>query len=495
MLPVLLLVAALIFAVFTLQKKRQDNIPSVKGGYPFLGHVFKMLKGSPWDTMVEWMHQYGKIYKFELFGSEAICITDAELLKVVLSTKLNSFKKDVEWTYKPFLVLLGRGIVTSEGSSWLRQRTLLATHLKRDILEIIPDMAIRAVARFCQKLDKARDSGEVVEMAEEFRALTLQVIAEAVLSLSPEESDETFAKMYLPIVQEGNLRTWHPYRMFLPIPAFFQFQKDVKKLNDYVTSLIVKRWELRQRESQANSTLPKRPVDILDKILSPIEPENWCDDLIEQARDEIKTFILAGHETSASMLTWALYELSLEKNQSYLNEILTETKTVFTADLRDSKTGQINRLPEKLDILSGLLSADCALRESLRKYSVVPTVVRKAADNVELEGGYFIAKGSTIMVCMQGVHQNPEYWPEPSVYNPHRFLKDWKPYTFLPFVEGPRMCLGQYLSLLESKIVLSALLDKYRFELVNPEESSRRHSFMIPIIPETGHFVKVYNRK
>lgn len=71
----------------------------------------------------------------------------------------------------------------------------------------------------------------------------VQVIAEAILSISPEESDQTFARMYLPIVTEGNTRTWYPYRAYLPTPSNFEFHRNVKVLNDYITSLIVKRCE------------------------------------------------------------------------------------------------------------------------------------------------------------------------------------------------------------------------------------------------------------
>ena len=98
-------------------------------------------------------------------------------------------------------------------------------------------------------------TGKTIEMSEEFRNLTLQVIAEAVLSLSPEESDETFARMYLPIVEEGNLRTWHPERMYIPGPAMYKFNMDVKRLNDYVTSLIVKRWDLKQVEKKEGNDM------------------------------------------------------------------------------------------------------------------------------------------------------------------------------------------------------------------------------------------------
>jgi len=296
--------------------------------------------------------------------------------------------------------------------------------------------------------------------------------------------------MYLPIVEEGNLRVWQPWRMFLPIPAWFKFQSDVKKLNDYVTSLMLARREVRAQERDRGST--NRPQDVLDILLSSIEKPGdnslpWNEDTIKQFRDEIKTFVLAGHETSASMLAWTLFELSLPEHQAMRDLVIAEAKTVF-AGCTDER-GAVVRMPSK-DALSKLVYAECCLRESLRKYSVVPTVVRVAAEDVQVGTDVFIPKGSTIMINMQGVHHNPDVWPEPMKYRPDRFLEEIKPYSFLPFVEGPRMCLGQFLSILESKIVLSILLLNFSFDVLNPKEAARKHKFMIPIIPETGHFLK-----
>lgn len=491
----LLVLGALIFLInFVFGGKHHRGkkvIPSVKGGFPFFGQVFDMIKGSPWDTMSEWVSQYGMIYKFHLFGSDAICVSDPALLEIVLNHKQVVFRKDLEWTYKPFMVLLGNGLVTAHGESWRKQRFLLAHHLRNDILDEIPQMGLEAVKRLSVKLDKAKSSGQVLEMAEEFRHLTLQVIAEALLSLDPEESNNTFAKMYLPIVEEGNLRTWHPERTYMLGPAWFAFRAAVKRLDDYVTSLIEKRWALRLSEQRKNGdkSSPNRKSDILDKILSAVPDADWGPAVVKQIRDEIKTFVLAGHETSASMLTWSLYELSV--HPEYLEKVLSEAKTVYTAGHCNS-AGHVLSLPprEKLD---GLMFTEMCLRESLRKYSVVPTVVRKAAEDVQL-GDYVVNRGATIMVSMQGVHHNPNIWPEPMRYLPDRFLEKPKPYTFIPFVDGPRSCLGQFLSLLESKVVLSSLLKKYRFELTNPEDAGLKHSFMIPIIPKRGHFFKIHDR-
>lgn len=483
LLGTIVLLQYLFFAQTTKGKK---TIPSVQGGMPFFGQVFDMVKGSPWDTMSRWVAQYGTIYKFHLFGSDAVCVSDPLLLEIVLNRKQTIFRKDLEWTYKPFMVLLGNGLVTAHDESWRKQRFLLAHHLRNDILDEIPLMGFRAMERLCIKLEQAQRTGAVLEMAEEFRHLTLQVIAEALLSLSPEESDQHFAKMYLPIVEEGNLRTWHPERMYMPGSTWFKFRAAVKRLNDYVTGLIERRWALRLEEGSKGAGAVMRRQDVLDKILSVVNVAEWSPATVVQIRDEMKTFVLAGHETSASMLTWTLYELSM--NERCMKKVLQEGNDVYRGHCLPN--GHVMSLPPR-STLDGLQYIEMCLRESLRKYSVVPTVVRKASEGVDL-GDYYIARGTTIMVNMQGVHHNPSFWPEPMEYRPERFLEQPKPYTFIPFVDGPRSCLGQFLSLLESKVVLSTLLKKYRFELTNPEDAGEKHSFMVPIIPKRGHFFRVH---
>jgi len=145
----------------------------------------------------------------------------------------------------------------------------------------------------------------------------------------------------------------------------------------------------------------------------------------------------------------------------------------------------------------GLDYTECCLRESLRKYSVVPTVVRNVSEDTSI-GEYFFSKGTKIMVNMQGAHHTAENWPEPETFRPARFsaqnIGNIKPYTFIPFIDGPRNCLGQFLSLLESKCVLSMLVKRYRFVLTNPEGAREKHPFMVPIIPGPGHHFKVYDR-
>ena len=102
-------------------------------------------------------------------------MSDPALLTEILQTKLNNFKKDKQWTYKPFLEILGNGLVTAEGKEWRKQRLLLSNYLRIEILDQIPEMAFEAVQRLMEKLEKVKKEGGTIEMAEEFRGLTLQV--------------------------------------------------------------------------------------------------------------------------------------------------------------------------------------------------------------------------------------------------------------------------------------------------------------------------------
>jgi len=488
-------------------RKKTFGIPLVEGGLPFFGHVFDMLKSSPWDIMTSWMNDYGLIYRFRFIGNEGIVVCDPEILKIILSSKLSSFKKDTQWTYKPFMDLLGFGLVTSEGSLWRSQRTLLSHKFRVEILSGIPDMAYRAVRRLCTKLNVEKNQNTPVEMAEEFRHLTLQVVAEAILSLPAEESDKNFAKMYLPIVTEGNERVWQPYRMYLPSPSWFKFRNDVYKLNSYIEQLIHKRWGERQKRGDSHvvtnsgSSQPaanekliqndSRADDILDITLGALPlGVPLTGEILRQARDEVKTFILAGHETSASMLTWALYEIC--QNPVLLQRVREEAAAVFGVPRSADKDLSEWILahpppPERLQNLT--VTANC-LKEALRKYSVVPTVVRIAKEDLTV-GEVFLPKGSTLMVHIQGVHHNPSIWANPLEFNPDRFLSLPEPFTFLPFIEGPRNCLGQHLSLLESKIVLAILLLSYDFQVVNAD-AGEKHPRMVPITPKSGLFVTVF---
>jgi cytochrome P450 len=461
------------------------NMPVVAHTVPFLGTAFQFLMNTPWDLMESWHRKYGNIYTFKLLGRTCVSIEKPEHLKIMLQSKIQNVKKDVQFSYKPFLCILGGGIVTSEGDSWMQQRRKISGPLKVDILETIPGATLGAVQRLMAKLDTCAENGSSIDIAEELRHLTLQVISETFLSLDAQESDTNFATMYLPIVEESNKRVWRPERQYMFfMPSFWKHIFGIQRLNKYVSKLITDRWSQRKTEKKKIAK-----GDILDKVLDNFEKENpgqhLCSRSVRQLRDEFKTFMLAGHETSAAMMTWTFFELM--RRGEIKRKIEQEAAAVF--GVHDWKNGKSKMyLPSRED-LSKLVLSEACLKESLRLYSVVPVVMRQISQPVQVEN-HIIPKNTSVTINIQSVHHNETYWPKPMHYDPSRFTesKSPKPYTFIPFIDGPRNCLGQYLALLESKMVVALIAQRYDFKLNNPDfvrdGCDPRHRYIVPISPK-----------
>lgn len=483
----------------------KSNIPFIENTpegnpLPWLGHVPAFLRWRPWDVLMAWHERHGPIVAYTLFGNTMYSIASPELLRQTLQSKIANVKKDTANVMKPFLSILGTGIVTSENESWMKQRLKMSHPLRKDVLEIIPRQTVSAVQRLCDIID-AKNEGEEIPLGSSLRHLTLQVISGSFLSLSAEESDSTFAQMYLPIVEEANSRVWHPYRAYcIFLPDFWSYHVNVYRLNRYVSKLIRERWAQRQKEQSSAST-NGRPFDMLDRVLQAYEKEcstdqkGISDEAVRQIRDEMKTFMLAGHETSAAMMTWALFELL--QNNELCHAVRTEGQKVFGTK---TDTRKMVHIPENL---SELCVSEACLKESLRKYSVVPLVARRVVQDLKMQDGdqeYFVPAGSPLQVHLQAIHRNASLWPGPLKYDPSRFLRDTPPapFTFVPFIAGPRNCLGQHLALLESKMVLSMLLQRYDFKLISKDSQLKgtdpRHRYMIPVIPKDEVMVQVVAR-
>jgi cytochrome P450 len=326
--------------------------------YPCLGQAINFLRYRPWDLLTNWHRLYGPIVCFNLLGATMFSIASPDLLKIVLQSKIAAVKKDIANTMKPFLTILGTGIVTSEDESWMKQRLKMSNPLRRDVLEIIPRQTLIAVQRLMLIMDKAADAGQEIPIGSSLRHLTLQVISGSFLSLSAEESDSTFAEMYLPIVDESNTRVWHPYRSYLFfLPSFWKYISNVQRLNQYVSKLIRDRWTLRRKE-HADNTSANREHDILDRVLQVYEKEFPAtqvlpEQAVRQFRDEMKTFMLAGHETSAAMMTWTLYELM--GNSELMQRVADEGESVFGSAV-DWRTANVSDIPEPDDVARLVLS-------------------------------------------------------------------------------------------------------------------------------------------
>lgn len=414
-----------------------------------------------------------------------------------MQTRYKLYEKDLDFSYKPFLSILGTGLVTANGDHWQRQRILMAPALRVDMLDAILPIAQRAADRLATKLEKMCEESTAtqptIDIEEELRLLTLQVIGEAILSLPPEECDRVFPALYLPVMEESNRRVLQPWRYLFPIHVM-QYNARVNKLNNYIIGIIRERRSARILERK-KGTENSHPRDILDRILTSVEErgEKWSSATEMQLCYEIKTFLLAGHETSAAMLTWTFYELA--RKPEALQQVQKEADKAFGKP-SSSKYGE--HPPERQSVENMTWTLSC-LKESLRKYSVVPVVTRDLVAEDTL-CGYKLPAGSWIICHLEYVHH---LYKNPLDWHPQRFMPgdeydsfpdDIRPYMFVPFIQGPRNCLGQYFALMEARVVLGSLCQRLEFTPVDPESQGKTHPSIIPIGPVHGMEMKIKKR-
>lgn len=458
-----------------------------------LPHARALLAGTPWDVMEAWVTPTkNKLVQASIGHRRMVIVGSAAGARDVFQTRARSFAKDTDFSFKPFLPILGTGLVTASGPLWQSQRLLIAPALRIDVLDAVPPIAAAAASRLIAKLDAATINGPaVVDMEEEFRLLTLQVIGAAVLSLPPAECDRVFPELYLPVMEEANLRALRPWRALVPGRERAAYAGGVKALDAYIRGLLRSRWASFQKgkAAKADPGCPRAALadgsgDILGTMLAAIDArgEAWSPALETQLCYEVKTFVLAGHETSAAMLTWSLYELAAAP--SLAATVRAEAKKVLGS-------GHDPATPSRRAAEDGLDFTLACLKESLRKYSVVPVVTRVATADTSI-AGVPIPRGAYVGVCTQAVHNA---WPEASAWRPERFLPGGEYgdpaiggdelFRYLAFIQGPRNCLGQYFALLEARIVLAAVVDRFDFCKATPGPA-RRHPTVIPTGPDGG---------
>ena len=448
----------------------------------FLGQALTLAGGCPWEHMYRWVTSHSLV-KFRVLYRTGIIVGDPLGLNRIFQTGYKRYDKDLDFSYGPFLPILGSGLVTANGKHWQKQRLLMAPALRIDMLDAILPIAMRAVDRLGEKLEAVKKADDnVIDIEEEFRLLTLQVIGEAILSLGPDECDAVFPSLYLPVMEESNRRVLQPWRYLYPVTAW-KYSQRVKQLDTFIKGVIRERRNQRQKAGAAYAS-----KDILDKILDSVDKEGlaWNAAAETQLCYEMKTFLLAGHETSAAMLTWTVYELAKEADKKTFGSVRKEANAYLSDDASALDRSNV----EKMD-----WTLSC-LKESLRKYSVVPVVTRDLNTDDEI-CGVKVPRGSWIICHLQRVHH---LYKDPLTWRPARFMPggeyesfsdEVRPYMFVPFIQGPRNCLGQYFALIEARVVLGMLCKRFEFALVDPATQGVTHPTVIPVGPVGGLKVRV----
>jgi cytochrome P450 len=424
------------------------RIPPGPKGLPIVGSAFD-LRDDPLNTMRRMAREYGDIVRFEVMKRERILLNDPEMIHQVLVMQHSKFHKS-ELTRRITARMLGQGLLISEGDFWRRQRRLVqpAFHRAR-----VNDYAA-AMRELAEAHIRDWRDGDRRNMSEEMMALTLGVAVRTLFgSQLPVEAAEvgramTFLMRYSLRRQRSPVRipeTW-------PTPKNRRANRELAFVDSLVYRIIS------ERQASGNG----HHKDLLALLMDAMD-EDGSQMTRQQLHDEAMTLFIAGHETTAQMLSWTWYALS--ENAAAETSLYEELRTVL--DGRALTPFDLAQLPYLRAVMN----------EVLRLFPPAYIMARETVEPVEL-GGYEFAPGTTILFSQWVTHRDPRWFDEPDAFRPERWLdglEDRLPRcAYYPFGAGPRRCLGEGFALLEAATVISTIARRFSFRMLPGH----------PVIPE-----------
>ncbi len=373
---------------------------------------------------------YGTTYTFYMGGMQkAVLTTDPEAARHVLQKNHKAYEKSVIVT-DILGKYVGHGLLTATGEYWLRQRRLIQPGFHKRKIESLVTLMQTEVDRCMDRWkDKAANPFDAYA---EMNQLTFRIVASALFSTSLEEHGLMQLSQLISTLQSFIIReVRQPYKRW-----WFKISGRIRKHLDMAEGARdIIREVIRERRKEAN-----KPDDLLTMLLESVYEDTGegMDD--EQLIDECLILFVAGHETSANALSWAIYLLGKHRD---------ELEKIQQSGPEEKKTRIRNVVLETMRLYPPGWVVD---RISLQEDQVLD---------------YHLPKDTLWMIYIRGMHRNPAYWKSPDQFVPDRWNDeslDRKAY--MPFGAGPRLCIGEHFAMMEMELILSAVLTRWDIELL-----------------------------
>ncbi|WFE41022.1 cytochrome P450 [Micromonospora sp. WMMD998] len=390
--------------------------------------------------------RYGDAVELPLYpGHRLFVLSGPRHAEHVLARHQDNYLK--AFTYRSMRAVLGTGLLSGEGETWRRHRRLLQpVFTRRNVAGFTPQI-VEATRRMLDSWDRHPD-GTRIEVSGEVSALALDIVGRVLFGADMTGRTGQIARaltLLLPAVAIGTFLPflWGPRSTRAIRAASERFGGPLAAIDRPVRQLIAER--------RATPTVDG-PPDLLDRLLTARDEEDRTRLTDAEIRDEVTTFMLAGHETTATTLSWCLALLSA--HPAVRDRLEQEVDAVLAG-----------REPQAADV-EKLRWTTAVVNEAWRLYPPVWTIEREAVRSDVIEG-IPIPVGSTVAVPAYLVHRNPAVWPDPERYDPTRFLSDADRdrYAHIPFGGGRRACIGAGFAQLEAVLVLAMMTQRYRLEL------------------------------
>ena len=367
-----------------------------------------------------------------------VWVTSPAIIKAVLLDERDKFRKLT--TIRLLGPLLGKGILTSEGADWKWQRQASAPMFRPQTLGAFVPAFVRAAE---ETLERWRARPGVQAVDEDMTRVTFDVICATLLPSADQSFTDAMQQSIRALQRNGG---WDMLYASLNLPAWFP-RPGMARAYDASRALraAVARLLAVQREAGGD--------DLLHRLVAARDPESGraMDD--EQLVDNLLTFYLAGHETTAKALTWTLYLLSRSP----------EWQSRLAAEVR----GVAGDAPIEARHIDKLVLVQQVLKESMRLFPPVPLMSRQAVADARIEG-LEIPAGMSILMPIYAIHRHTKRWEHPDQFDPDRFAAGREEgiprYQYMPFGAGPRVCIGMSFAMMEGVAILATFLQHARFE-------------------------------
>lgn len=378
--------------------------------------------------------EHGDLVRFRLGPIDTFLVNHPTLIKEVLVTQNRNFR--LGQAHQQVRHFFGDGLVTSEGDIHLRERRLIEPMFHAPHIYQSADTAVEFAARW----GSAKRPNQVLEVGHEMWALTLEIICKTLFNTSVKsEIDEISRAIY------DVTRVFSPVTMLLAdwllrlhLPPSGQFRRARARLDQTMFRII--------REHQ----LSGNQGDLLSMLLAAHETENGIN--LPQVRDELLTFFVAGHGTTALMLTWVFCLLAQNlKAERRLHQELQDVLGGRNPTMHDQP-----KLPYTRAVLT----------EALRLYPPAWGMDRQVARECTL-GGQTLPKGALVLISQWVTHHDARFFPEPYRFDPERWLAAAPPkYAFFPFSAGPRVCVGEGMTWMNGALILATIAQQWRLTML-----------------------------
>nr|XP_018916819.1 PREDICTED: cytochrome P450 4C1-like [Bemisia tabaci] len=447
-----------------------EKIPGPPLDSYFLGHsseVFRTVETRPASNL-QLHKEYGGIYRQWPGWVPFILLAKAEYAEVFFTSKNLETKS---FLYDVFHDWLGQGLLTSSGHLWQQRRKLITPAFHFSVLNGLCDTLVEKGIKTVELL-RSQPTDSPVDVYEFMYLVALDSICEAAMGIKINAMTDPKLDYIRALTDntkisiERTFKPWLNHRFFYITPmgrrlarnleTIFQLSK--MAINHSKMTRKPKRKE--NEDTEFDEIKGKKKLAFLDLLLEAHDSTTaFITD--EGLQDEVNTFMFAGHETTASSMSFTLHILSIHP----------EIQEKCFRELDDIFQGS-DRKPT-VDDLRDMKYLEQVIKESLRLFPSAPQIGRRVSADTQF-GKYIAPAGSNLTLSIYALHRDPEQFPDPEKFDPERFSREnasiRHPFAYVPFAAGARNCLGQKFAMMEEKVILSYIIRHFIIEAVTQKD-------------------------